>query len=738
MKTIFYYLCILFFNFGLFAQTDAPYDVKELVKMQASLFQDGDQKYMAITLKNKVKWHTYWKNPGDAGIPPKFFLILDGNKSELSLTEWPAPKRYIEPGDIWAYGYSGTHTWFSPIQPEVFDNFVGKEGTLQGKWLVCKDICIPGEDEIQIQFSANSITSSPNYFKVQTSELQKRFKELPKTINAPESIEFYLAQGSPKNNNQLSLYYSVSETEIISDLSKSNFLYPFPSEYFDFKHEEIFKGADGKIYGKMDVDWNGIYLEPEMLLPTDGVFPKPIVVDFLFKSPISNRLEKINFNISNFNIDSNETISKFYKSLSPLENTGKMENSKTPVKKSGDQKSIWYFILFAFIGGFILNFMPCVLPVISLKLFSLIKNKESSRGKLLRHNLAYTAGVIFSFLTLATIILILKNSGEYVGWGFQLQSPLFVAIMIIALFIFALNLFGLFEFITPGGNKLGGLDTRDSFFGDFLSGILATILSTPCSAPFLGTALTFAFTSSNLMIFLIFIFIGIGLSTPFLLSAVFPGSLTILPRPGAWMDSLKKFMGLTLLLTIVWLYDVFLSLIGDNYLALILNLILITVFFAIYFHQKLGKNKILKFLFYILPVVIFLQLLNHNPVPIKSGNGSVKATINPGKLDWMPWSEAKMQELRGELVFIDFTAKWCFTCKVNEKLVIDTKEFRDLIKEKNLKLLLGDWTKRDDVIGNWLKSHGSVGVPAYFIQKRDGTLIALGETISINKIRENL
>ncbi len=727
-------ILFLILSFSLFAEPEVNID--ELVKMHGRSFQNQGKTYLAITLRNLEGWHTYWKNPGDAGIPPKFTLIVDGNSEILELEEWPAPKKYIEPGDIWAYGYSGENTWFSKLSEKKLNSIIGKEGTLKGEWLVCKEICIPGKDEIQISFdSKDKFKSIPNHYPVDHSTLDKRWNNRPSVVETPSEFEFYLAEASKENKSSLALYYSIPKNFTKAELSKQNLLFPFPSNYFDFKHESLYLGSDGRIYGKLDVDWNGIYQNPEVQLPADGNFKSPIELSFLFHNPTSEKLDVIKFSLKSFTKDTSNTIANFYKTLTPF--TGKIQLEGNESSESNNEKSLIYFILLAFLGGFILNFMPCVLPVISLKLFSLIKHKEASRKKLFRHNLAYTAGVLASFLVLAGIILALKSSGEYVGWGFQLQSPLFVALMIIALFVFALNLFGLFEFFTPGGNKLGGVNLKDNFFGDFLSGVLATILSTPCSAPFLGTALTFAFTSSSSMIVLIFLFVGLGLSTPFLLTAAFPGALTILPRPGAWMDSLKKFMGLTLLLTIVWLYDVLLSLVNDSYQVLLLNLSLITIFFAIYFHHRLGKSKFMKILFYIIPIIIFLQLLNHENFNQVSRSEKV-STIAPGKLSWIPWSEQKMQELKGELVFIDFTAKWCFTCKVNEKLVIETDDFKKLVDEHNIKLLLGDWTRRDEVIGNWLKDHGSVGVPAYFIQKRDGSLVALGETISISKIKQHL
>ena len=297
--------------------------------------------------------------------------------------------------------------------------------------------------------------------------------------------------------------------------------------------------------------------------------------------------------------------------------------------------------------------------------------------------------------------------------------------MIGFLFLFALNLFNLFEFKVPGGSRLGNVPQYQGFFGDFMSGVLATILSTPCSAPLLGTALGFAFTANAPTIFLVFLTIGLGLSTPFLLTAVFPASLKLLPRPGRWMDDLKKYLGLTLLLTIIWLYDIFLAVSNGNDSPMLLNLTLTTLFFAIYFHHRMGKNFAMKLLLYLAPVALFISLLTGE-------------TQDAEKLSWKAWSPQAMEELKGKTVFINFTADWCFTCKVNEKLVIRTKGFQRLIKKYDAKLLLADWTRYDPMIADFLKSHGYAGVPVYFVQKSDGTLVTLGEILTLKKLEKAL
>jgi thiol:disulfide interchange protein DsbD len=399
--------------------------------------------------------------------------------------------------------------------------------------------------------------------------------------------------------------------------------------------------------------------------------------------------------------------------------------------------SLIYYLALAFIGGLILNIMPCVLPVISLKLFGLVKYKNESRKRILRHNFFYTLGILFTFFLLAATVLIFKSFGSQVGWGFQLQSPHFIAAMIVILFIFALNMFGLFEFHTPGGTHLGNVQTKENFIGDFLGGVLATILSTPCSAPFLGTALTFAFTSNALTIFSIFMMIGFGLAFPFIVTGFFPNLVSFLPRPGQWMNTVKKILGFTLILTVLWLFDVYNALVDGSSHLLKLNIVLCFIFIGFFIKKK--KHWYRRFSF-LVAIAILVNLSTTTIVGSRDDQTSLIRDKKAHGLNWEVWSYEKMEEhkLNQQVVFLDFTAKWCFTCKVNEKLVLETDKFKLFVQENNLKLLIGDWTKRDEVIGSFLLKQGLVGVPAYFIQKKDGTLVSLGETITLQKIQENL
>jgi thiol:disulfide interchange protein DsbD len=350
------------------------------------------------------------------------------------------------------------------------------------------------------------------------------------------------------------------------------------------------------------------------------------------------------------------------------------------------------------------------------------------------HNLSYTGGVIATFMVLGGVIALLKAGGDEIGWGFQLQSPAFILIMMMVLFILSLNLFGLFEFITPGGKTLGSQEVKDGLGGDFFSGVLTTILSTPCSAPFLGTALTFAFTTTTFNIFLMFFFIGLGLSSPFLMTAIVPSTLNIFPRPGLWMEKLKYILGLSLIITVVWLYDVFVSLVNFEVLSWRLNILFVLWFFAFFFAKKISQNRLATSFAFLLPVILSVAAVQNLELrPISSEESAVKDMNS-----WRKWSEEELSNEKGKYVFMDFTAEWCLTCKVNKKLVLETNAFKELAQKNGLTLLRADWTKRDDNITQFLKRFNVVGVPAYFIQKPNGEFVHIGETISVGKVEKEI
>ncbi|MBT3586126.1 MAG: hypothetical protein HN509_14565 [Halobacteriovoraceae bacterium] len=757
MATMFNHFLALFLLFALaitpvFSEDENDIPIPEVpVEFSAQLYRSPfGNTFLALHFKNKPHWHTYWKNPGDAGLPIQVDLIRNGKPLLLEGLTWPSPSRFIETGNMWAYGYQGNYSIFYKISKKVLKSLDGSRLEIKSKWLVCRHVCIPGKAELKGSVSGETLAfDQDGHFQLTGNELQARLKALPFKSTWPTNLDLLMAKD--KESNGLVLYYNVTGSSPNKMLKGRNLLTPFAKDPFSFKHEFLYSDKNGNIFAKMPMDWDGEYEEPPIDLPSDGRFQKPYVLSFLYANPTTGKVELIEKKIDRFQLAAAKRMESFFSLLKPISDIPKVKTEangedsaiieEPTVGTTSDTKSLIYYLFFAFLGGLILNIMPCVLPIISIKLFGLLKMREEDGRSILKHNLFYTLGILTTFLALAFVILGLKAGGEFVGWGFQLQSPKFVAGMIIILLVFALNMFGLFEIITPGGSKLGGVKIKEGNSGDFFNGVLAVILSTPCSAPFLGTALTFAFTSSPIYILLTFTFIGLGLAFPFLITGIFPNSINFLPKPGMWMEKLKKFLGLTLLLTVVWLLDVFSAQVDQSLPVLQLHTTMLLIFFIIY-----GRKYISKKLSFLLPFsLISLALFGHLLFsPLSSTVTGAETQLIKDKqkfgLNWEAWSPEKMQELKqtGELVFIDFTAKWCFTCKVNERLVLETEDFKKLVETYGVRLLLADWTKRDATIGNYLKSQGLVGVPAYFIITRNGETISLGETISIKEIESHL
>lgn len=700
------------------------------VEVALQSFTVDNKAYLAISFQNFPHWHTYWKNPGDAGLAIKNQFLLNDKEIKLPEEEWPAPKRFIENGTQWAYGYEGSYTLFYRLEKSDLNRLSGKTLLLNSTWLVCKHICIPGQKQISFKMNSGKVvTQTPDLLRpLDELELSSRFMNLPKLQQIPDYLNFKLIKG--KKEKTLVISYEIKKTTDVTFLKDANLMYSFPSPPFDFQHENLIV-KETSLTGIVEINWDGEYTTPPVILPPDGKFPKPYTLRFLFNDPIQRKVIVIEKKFTNFELNESTSTPAAPTTIqsSPPRSALVVANNTT--------NSILYYLALAFLGGLILNIMPCVLPVISLKLFGLVKYRNESRKRILKHNFFYTLGILSTFMVFGGILLAFKSIGTQIGWGFQLQSPNFIAIMTIVLFILAFNMFGFFEFKTPGGKTLGNIQTNDGFFGDFLSGVLATILSTPCSAPFLGTALTFAFTTSTSSIFLIFMTIGLGLAFPFILTGFFPSLVSFLPRPGNWMNTVKKFLGLTLILTIVWLLDVYNALVDGSSHLIKLSMTLVFIFAGV---TILKKEKLFASISFLIALFLFINLSTTTVISSKDEQTALIRDKKARGLNWEAWSFDKMKEYKEnqQVVFIDFTAKWCFTCKINEKLVLDTEEFKQFAILNNLKLLIGDWTKRDEVIGSFLRQNGLVGVPAYFILKKDGTLVNLGETVTIDRIRQNL
>ncbi len=660
------------YTLTLFALTPSSGKIPDY-PVQFSVYQFDTNK-LAIAFENYPAWHTYWKNPGDAGKAIEVSFTLNDQPYILKELPWPVPYKYIEEGNLLAYGYEGQYVLFYQLNEPLPEGLF----SIHAKWLVCRDICIPGEGKVESRLRPIEV-SHPKKFSFPQENLQDYFKKLPQIVAMPPSY-FSLFLTKAPEGAQVYFQYTFEQKEQSSLPPKQNLVYPFPSPAFTFKHEKLFRSqlSQTQIDGVIPADWDGEYLDPPQTLPTNGQFDPPLELQFLVADQYSDQYFVVTQKISQFDIHNLKNLDQLYENFVALQAPN---NSAT---KQSHPLPWWQLLMLAFLGGLILNIMPCVLPVISLKLFGLFQHAGLNRRQIFKHNFIYTAGVLFTFFLLASIIVVIKMLGHEVGWGFQMQNPYFLISMIIVMLAFTGNLFGWYEIPIPGLNFFGQVKQHQGIWGDFTSGVLAVILATPCSAPFLGTALAFALTTTFFNIYWIFFWVGLGLSFPFLVTAAFPVLVNFLPQPGQWMLSFKKVMGLSMLAVAIWLGSITMTILSPE-----------------------------------------------------GGPRMIEKAQAIG-LPWQPWSENAMNNLKGELVFIDFTAQWCFTCKVNERLVLNTSAFKNLVMEKNVKLLLADWTKYDDSITQFLRRQNLVGIPAYFVQKKDGSLISLGETITIKKIEQAL
>ncbi len=425
---------------------------------------------------------------------------------------------------------------------------------------------------------------------------------------------------------------------------------------------------------------------------------------------------------------------------------GAVEKVNVESASSEDDSGIWLKILFAIIGGLILNLMPCVLPVLSLKVFSLVKQAGESRARLLKLGVAFSAGIFVSFWALATMVVVLRSAGSLVGWGFQFQNPLFIIIMAAIMIVFALNMFGLFEIFLPSSTntKLNLMSSKGGYAGAFFNGILMTLLSTPCSAPFLGSAMGYAFSQTTVVLFVMFSAVAFGLALPYMLLTLFPIALKWVPKPGNWMVRLKEFMGFLLLATVIWLLAVLSEAYGTN-LATWTSVLLLVLSMNAWLYSKalpnggMGltvKRKVIVWLIIVCTSLLAYGWLVHPHINDTPSKGIVLEENEAS------YSEEKLSAIlqSGRPVFLDFTASWCITCKSNKKLVLNTQEVQEAFAELDVVYMVADWTNGDEKITRKLKSFGRAGVPLYVIYSHNNPSqpMVLPELISTGMVLDSL
>ncbi|XHR28033.1 MAG: protein-disulfide reductase DsbD family protein [Chthoniobacteraceae bacterium] len=647
--------CVLWLT-GIPMMAQAPDMENGSAQVQAELVADttaiapGKPFLAALHLRIQPGWHVYWENPGDSGLPVTLaWKLPEGWKA--GKLQWPIPQKHLEDGGLVTYGYEKEVLLLAELTPPA-NLAPGEKITLPARatWLVCEKTCVPG--------SANVTLTLPASPTPQASPVAPSIEATQARLPQPGPVPYRISWEPGDAEMRL-------KVEGLPSQAKADFYPITPSA----SHPEWTSG------GLLRVPYTDE--KPAavrgLLLVDDGGGQKGWIVE------------------------------------QPLAATAP---GTSAAPEGTPQLTLARALGFGFLGGFILNLMPCVLPVIALKIFGFLKEAGKSRQRVFRSGLAFVGGIFAWFMGLGVLICVARGAGREVTWAFQFQNPVFVLGMMLLVFVFALNLLGVFEIWVPGTNKLAALSEKEGYGGAFLHGMFATLLATPCTAPFLGSALAFAFTQSTPITLSMFASIAAGMSVPYLLLTANPGWMRWLPKPGMWMVRLKQAFGFLMLATVVWLLGVLGAQKGTAE-AIGAAWILLGVGGACWIFGAWctpAARRPQRYLAVGAMVVL-----------VGAGFNLASSQKAPAEADWEAWSPERVVELQkaGTPYFVDFTADWCINCKYNEKFVLNTDAVKGALK--GYVKLRADWTRGDPRITAELKKLGRGGVPVYVVDHSDGS-----------------
>ncbi|MBA3815156.1 MAG: thioredoxin family protein [Parachlamydiaceae bacterium] len=679
-----------------------------LISEQQTL-QPGQPTWVAISMSIEDHWHAYWKNPGDAGMGPMITWNLPEG-FEVGEVQWPTPKSFKLSGAV-GFGYESQVVFLVQITPPVsFKSTSAVEISADMRWVVCSDSsCLPGEAHTSLTLPVTN----------ETAELNQNSKPLFSEARSRMPKKQDIFKAARKQNGIALTFESSSNSEEFHEA------YFFPEEKKIINHQ-----------ASVSLD-KSISNSPQHIVLIKEINPAAKISSLkgvlVLNTPTSSEAYEIDIIVGN---ETSPLISMNEPSLIAGEKVSTFNakttiDSPTPNDDFEFKGGLALALVFAFLGGMILNLMPCVLPVISLKVLSFVRLAGESRALIFRHGLAFSVGVLVSFWTLAGALLVLQAYGRSVGWGFQLQEPIFVAILASGLLIFALSLFGLFEIGTSLISAGGSARKKEGLSASFFSGILATAVATPCTGPFLGSAVGFAVTLPAIQAMLIFTFLGLGMAFPYLILAAFPQLLRFMPKAGNWMIAFKELMGFFMLATVLWLVWIF----GAQTNSFALSLLLAGFFFMAFACWIYGrwssplKPRLTRYISLFFAIAIFscggyavitASSAWAEKIGAISSNSKSNSEIAYANNDWEEFSVERISELRkqGVPIFVDFTAKWCLICQANH-LVLTTDEVNQQFNQRGVVKMKADWTKNDSIIAAELRKFGRNSVPLYILYPSD-------------------
>lgn len=646
----------------------------------------GQRTTVALRIKHEPEWHTYWRNPGDSGMPTRIGWTLPAGVTAGPI-QWPVPER-IPVGPLTNYGYEGELLLLTELTVPA-DWPAGRPIPLEAKaeWLICKEICLPGGTTLSLSLPTATGPAKPD----------------PALIGAFARTQAQL----PRSGDGWQVAFSVSDTHIVLDAMPAEGVpvppsglqfFPDQPEVIDHPSPQVqervpeglrllltaapgFEGTIDRLSGVLVAGEGDQRLAVEISAPYPGGAPKVSAA-----APGA--------------------------ALS-ADDIRRAADGTTPATTTPDL-GLLLALAFAFGGGLVLNLMPCVFPVVSIKVLGFVEQAHGDRSDLRNHGLAFAAGIVVCFWIVAGALLALRASGEALGWGYQLQSPVVVTALAVLFFVLGLNLSGWFEIGTRVQTLAGGADAGHGLGGAFLSGMLATAVATPCTAPFMGAALGFALTQPAIASMAVFTALALGMGLPYVLLSFFPALTAWLPRPGRWMETLKQFLAFPLYLTVVWLVWVLGEQLGTTAAARLLAglVFLAAAIWALRRFTDSARG--------VGAAAAVLLLAGAAWIAWPTGEPGARHDAMAGA-DWNAYSEDALRRLRAEgPVFVDFTAAWCVTCQVNKRVVLQSDAVEQAFASRGVARLRADWTHRDEVITRALARLGRSGVPVYAVYPGGG------------------
>ena len=669
----------------------------ELLAWAPDGVEPGKPVWVGLQLAHAPQWHTYWKNSGDSGLPTVLEWTLPAGISAGDIA-WPTPKK-IPIGTLANYGYE--NTVLLPVPVTVTPAFGATQLTIKLKaaWLICKQECIPQEGEFALQIPVKGSTASSG------GEFAAAFAASPKPLAAsgsqievgPQSIQVAL-RGLPAAFQGKTLAFYPETGSVIEPAA------PW---------QQAWQGA----VWTAQVPLSAQRSESPRMMPLVLAFENQAV---RIETPVKGDWPAV----------------AAAATVSPALEAALKANAALGAGPTGSSTAplgLFAALLGALLGGMILNLMPCVFPVLAIKVMSFAQQKNQAAR--LAGGLAYSVGVVLSFLALGALLLGLRSAGEQLGWGFHLQSPAVVAALAVLFTLIGLNLAGLFEFGNFLPSRVATLQSKNPVLNAFLTGVLATAIASPCTAPFMGASLGYALGLPAVQALAIFAAIGLGMALPYLAASAMPAVARALPRPGPWMVTFRQLMAFPMFATVAWLVWVLGQQSGiDGAGALLALLVLLAL--VVWSLTLQGRTRRIVATVSIALGAAGIWAIGQNVIkPLE-----VSSLVAAPSERWQPWEPGRVEQLnaQGQSVFVDFTAAWCVTCQYNKKTTLADPAVLADMDAKKVVLLRADWTRRDPAVTAALSQLGRSGVPVYVIYKPGSAPRVLSEILSVDDVRAEL